>query len=202
MSRTAVAASPPNADLAVLWLEVAPRVECFLARLGCPAADREDVMQDLAIRLLDSAVSFEKAGDLMPWACTVSRNLYLDLLRHQSRHPQAEIDLLAERPGHVDVARHVEQRLALASVLSAIRLLPLQQRQLLSSAEDAAGPVPAGVRMQRHRLLRRLLKSSGGLLAVAILLASAPPLPHSHAQAGVTQVQFSSGLTPIAHATY
>jgi hypothetical protein len=147
-----------------------------LRRLGCPISDQEDILQDVAERLAGGKALIGDAEQLYPWACTTSRNLYLDLCRRRARHPVEPLDVIDLRPSNSDVATTVEAQLALSLVAAAVGLLPDGQRRLLLPVRSGE-PLSAADRQARRRLLDRLRQAAGGLLAAILVLACTGPLP-------------------------
>lgn len=185
MSSTLVPAPRPPGDLPAVWPETARRLAGYLSHLGCPEADRADVVQEVALRLVRRPMAFTGADDLLPWACTTGRNVYFDLSRERHRYPTENLDVLHDRTTAVDeVPRQAEARLALQAVLAAVLLLSEQQRQLLA---ESSGPRSPADRQARCRLLAMLIRSAGGLLVAVVLVAGAATWTPHHRHLAAAQ---------------
>ncbi len=77
--------------MAFLMEEAWPVVFRYLTGLGVPDADTADLVQEALIRGMSKLDQFrpEKA-DLHTWLCTISRNLFLDLLKKRKHESTLE----------------------------------------------------------------------------------------------------------------
>ncbi|SHO67642.1 RNA polymerase sigma-70 factor, ECF subfamily [Pseudoxanthobacter soli DSM 19599] len=116
-----------------LLREIAPAIRVVvqrrLTRIGAPAAECEDIVQETLLALHLKRQSWRTGDPLGPWLWTIARNKMVDHLRRRGRRVEVPVedfaDVLAapeERPGTeaADVERHLAQ-------------LPEKQRDVLRS---------------------------------------------------------------------
>ena len=146
-------------DLSAVWPEVSRRLSRYLQSQGTQPEDAEDAVQECALRLLDGAVPWTSADDLLPWCITVARRHLIDLSRKRARLVPPQFDeVVAEN----DVHREVSARLSLQAVVAAWP--QLSPRERASLADAAAGSAQRSesrreaVRdnVARHRARKRL----------------------------------------------
>jgi len=98
----------------------------------------EDAVQDAFVRVWRRASSFDAGrGSMRSWLLAVVRNCAIDLLRGSSARHRDELELLIEVPASgpgFDPWREVSQSLEREAVRSALRTLPLEQRQTIELA--------------------------------------------------------------------
>lgn len=162
-------------EFAVLWREVAHRVTLFLRRLGASRELADDLVQDVAVRLLRSDLKFAEGPELLKWSYVVARNLYIDHLRRPESLGCDPAEL-PETAAQVDVVRTVEARLALAHVGRLLRAMNESDRDaLLRIVQDEPEVTPHSRRestrlaVQRHRARNRLqdlIAATAALLGV------------------------------------
>lgn len=162
---TQIHQSPHLADV---WPEVARRLAALLRRRGVDPATSEDIVQEVAARVLAHRVPFDGADDLSRWAATVAVNLAVDHFRAQRHFIEEPPE---DRPAAVELASIVEQRMTLAAVREELGRLAASQRAAVLShlTSPANGNRREDVRLavQRHRArahLKRLLKGLVGVL--------------------------------------
>ncbi len=157
-----------SSHLADVWPEVARRLAALLRRRGVDPATSEDIVQEVATRVLVHRVPFDGADDLSRWAAKVARNLAVDHFRAQRHFIEEPPE---DRPAAVELASMVEQRMTLAAVREELGRLAAPQRAAVLShlTSPAIGNRREDVRLavQRHRArahLKRLLKGLVGVL--------------------------------------
>lgn len=169
--------TPSRADcIAAVWPEVSARLTAFARKWTKCGADAEDLVQEVAARLLRSdEVTFVDADDLMRWCQRVARNLLIDEHRTHSKTclvPLAEE--LQDISAGTDVAYEVEQRHRLRRVGAALALMAERDRNSLYAAalgdESPAQSRRDAVRQDvaRHRARQRLLAALGGSYGTAV----------------------------------
>lgn len=164
-------------SLDAVWPAVSRRLTVQLRRRGLSTSDAEDLVQECAVRVLTSGVSWQDEEDLLRWCNTVTRNLHVDLLRRPRPAPIDDHSLL-ELPTSQDVHRSVNARLLLEELRSAWPRLSHRDREVLTDA--ALGyPAPhadrkAAVRVNvaRHRARQRLGTMLQGALGLSALAAA------------------------------
>ena len=156
------------------WAELTPRLAAVLAARGVHAQDRDDILQDTALRLYRVWESLATDQPVWPYAVTIALNLWRDTLRHKVPQPT---ELGAGRPGdaadELDVERTVLARHELARVGAALRKLAPEQRNLLLMNDEMAEvdrPLGPAERMARMRVRRELAKVVGRASAAVGLL--------------------------------
>lgn len=158
-----------------VWPDVERRLRALLYRRGLEQASADDVVQEVALRVLAHGVTFDSAEDLLRWAAPVACRLHVDLLRHRARMTDAE-----EAPDHasrVDVAGEVADRLELQRAWRAIASLRPADRDAIIEAVADEAPIARSrqeavrLAVRRHRARSRLavvleqLAAFGGVLA-------------------------------------
>jgi hypothetical protein len=148
------------AEFEDVWPLVERRLRALLYRRGLDQASSDDVVQEVALRVLAHGVTYESSEDLLRWAAPVACRLHVDLLRHRARITDA--DEAPEHPARDDVAGEVADRLELQRAFRAIATLRPADRDAIIDAVAAEPPVPRdrqeAVRLavRRHRARSRL----------------------------------------------
>ena len=147
-----------------LWPLASASVDRLLRAHHVSAADREDIVQEVAARAFVRQDEFTSLNHLTRWSCRVAANLRVDQLRRERRHTDAEVP---ERAAAVETAQLVEGRVALEAVLSAVSQLSDADRIALfgdrERSEDRREAVKFAVR--RHRARARLAAMVEGMIA-------------------------------------
>src|SRR4051794_33422539 len=152
------------------WPVVAGRLLAFLHSRGVRRAVAEDIVQDVAARLLTADPRFSSADDLFPWAVTAARNLAVDAWRAEARlHAVAEVGDGHDRPAVNDVSSVVEHRPTLQRVGLAMARLSTAEREAIISGlaiQRPADPQETNrLAVRRHRARARLLAMVDGAAA-------------------------------------
>jgi RNA polymerase sigma-70 factor, ECF subfamily len=155
---------------AALFRFFAPRLKSYFLRIGCPARQAEDLVQETMSRVWARADSYDPGrAQASTWIFTVARNLRLDSLRGE-RHPEPESEaLLSALPDPSDGADlMLESHRREERVRAAMAALPRDQLEILqlSFYEDVAHSdiaqrlgLPLGtVKSRIRRALKRLRK--------------------------------------------
>jgi RNA polymerase sigma-70 factor (ECF subfamily) len=74
-------------------------VKAFVARLGVPGAEVEDVAQEAFARLYAKRASFRPGARFKPWLLTIAGNLARNRHRWRTRHPAESLDAILEAGG-------------------------------------------------------------------------------------------------------
>jgi RNA polymerase sigma-70 factor, ECF subfamily len=72
-------------DVARLWTLAQPAVSAFIASLVRDFRARDDVLQDVAVAVLDSFASYDPSRPFAAWAIGIARNQVLLYLRSKGR---------------------------------------------------------------------------------------------------------------------
>lgn len=132
-------------------------LKSFLARLGVPFADIDDVAQEAFVRLYRNRADYRSGAAFKPWLLTIAANLGRNRLRWRWRRREDHLDFLTAEAadtraatagstgsthagaGHPLAAataennprEHAEQRQRLAQIRAAVNTLPDKLRQAL-----------------------------------------------------------------------
>lgn len=156
------------------WETLVPGLRSALARAGAPAADRDDLVQETALRLyrMWDNVDFERP--IEPLARQIALNAWRDQWRR--RGEREVIGEVPDRATEVDTERAALARIEVQEVSRALSTLsPTNAKVLRLAASEAEGPsvrgTAAAVRMARTRARRALLASLKVASAVAAFVA-------------------------------
>src|SRR4051794_41451893 len=155
-----------------------------LAAKGVHAQDREDLLQETALRLYRVWETLEADQPVWPFAVTIALNLWRDQLRaavvRQRDVLSANVaDAAADVATACDVERTVLARQELAQVGAVMRELEPEQRRLLLANEEVStvvAPLRPAERMARMRARRELARLVGRASAALALLWWRRPL--------------------------
>lgn len=167
-----LAARGTYAEVPVAWRELEGRLRAFVARRVPTAADVDDVIQEVFLRLARGVGSLREEERLAPWVFTIARNVVNDQHRRGAREVAAD-ELAAGIAAEEDAAESPLERELVACVARFVAELPAEQREAITlvelegmSQKDAAellGLSHSGMksRVQRGRAeLRRKLESA------------------------------------------
>lgn len=138
---------------------VAPIVWGCLVRMRVDEARRDDLLQEVLLRLHRSAGSFDPSRPVRPWVVTITVHAVRDAARAEARHPEAAIEVeasgAAEAPANVialETATFLEAELARlpASQRDAVILCCVQQLSIAEAAK-ALGVPEGTVKTWLHR---------------------------------------------------
>ncbi len=104
----------------------------YLVRCGVPSASRDDVFQEIFVKIHLAAASYQPSRPLRPWLFTIAANSVRNHLRDEGRH-RVSGDLHAgnEPSGGHDPLALAEIQETVAWLEQALPALPLQQREVL-----------------------------------------------------------------------
>lgn len=161
------------------WPVVSVRLARGLARHGVPPCDRDDVIQETALRLYRAWDTVDQERGVEAFARTVALNVWRDAVRRPVHHGEVLGDVPEVACGDV-VERTTLARMELRRVRRALtRLRPAEQAVLHDAiAAEVVGEegalAPAAVRMARMRARRQLVAVlrtasawTGGVVAAA-----------------------------------
>lgn len=69
------------------WTRAVPAVSAFVFALVPDRAERDDVLQEVAIAVLESFARYDPARPFLPWAMAIARNTVVSALRARQRRP-------------------------------------------------------------------------------------------------------------------
>jgi len=156
------------------WPALAERLRRSLTARGVPAQDRDDVVQETALRVYRSWTGLDPNRSVWPFVITVAVNIWRDIIRERTGriaqvHPSDHIEVTAD----LDVERDVLARQELAKTVVAIGQLAPEQRKLLLASEefaDTVRPLRPAERVARMRVRRQLARTVGRASAAFVLL--------------------------------
>lgn len=156
------------------WMEMVERLTRVLAARGVPAQDREDLVQETALRLYRVWDTIDPEQPVWPYAVTIALNLWRDSLRASGPYLRSvDASVACEPVAGLDVERTVIARQELAEVSAALRTLAPEQRRLVLETEELSAvvrPLRASERMSRMRVRRELARVVGRASAIAALI--------------------------------
>ncbi len=118
--------SPPDVDVVVR--EQGPRVIALLRRTFGPAADIDDLFQQVMLEIVRALPQFRGESALSTWVHRIALNTIFQEMRRTYRAP-AMVDVAAvELVGEGDVVADVEQAEAERHLYDALAALPPHQR--------------------------------------------------------------------------
>ena len=132
----------------------------------------QDLTAEVFVRMVEKLESFRVRGrPLLAWLYTIARNLIYDLHRENGKGHQVPLDEEAQRVPDVgvDLARHVDGRIAAEQLAAAMEHLTEEQRQVimlkfmedLDNAQVARllGKTEGAVKSLQHRALGALRRA-------------------------------------------
>jgi DNA-directed RNA polymerase specialized sigma24 family protein len=192
------------------WPAAARRIGWTLARQGVRPCDRDDILQETALRLYRAWATVDAERGVEPFARTIA----LNVLRDSVRRPVHSAEVLGDVPEQADSGDVVERttlaRIELGRVRRALTLLRPAEQRLLSEAvaaevagEAADVVAPAALRMARMRARRQLvavLRTASGLVGALAALRAARGSRTAVAATGVAAVAVAAVLALLAPA--
>lgn len=168
----------PEEYFATLWPELVPKLRTMLARAGAPVSERDDLVQETALRLYRMWPKVDHERGIEPLARRIAMNAWRDQWRRRGdREVLGDVPEVATGP---DTERVALARIEVREVSRALgRLRPSTAAVLRVAAADAEsdpsieGGTPAALRMARCRARRALQASLRVACAAAVLAVSA-----------------------------
>lgn len=158
-------------DWVAVWPVVRRRLITDLERLGRSTQWADDVVQDVAEKLLHCHTEFATADDLYRWARRVARNRRIDLIRRN-----AHLDTVAGRDvaATESVEETVISRTELAHVARAMAAMRESDRVALLASPTADDPAERNrANVRRFRARARLIETMTRVPAVGLVLGRA-----------------------------
>ncbi len=152
---------------ATRWPALVPELRQALAKAGAPAADRDDLVQETAVRLLGM-------WDRIDWdrpVAALARRIALNVWRDQWRHRGAReiVGPVPEQHAAGDTERSALARVEVGEVARALADLPATTANVLRLAVVEAEVAPAGAASPALRMARTRARRA---LAVTMRIAS------------------------------
>lgn len=70
-----------------LWTQAQPTVSAYIHALVCDRAVRDEILQEVALAILEHFDRYDSARPFLPWAMTIARNAVADARRRGRRMP-------------------------------------------------------------------------------------------------------------------
>ncbi|MFM1804285.1 MAG: polymerase sigma factor CnrH [Planctomycetota bacterium] len=106
---------PRTRQAFALWTQAQPAVSAFVYALAGDARVRDEVLQEVAVALLESFDTYDESRPFLPWVLAIARNKVADARRRRARSPvpltEAAVDSLASALSEVEETER--ERLAL-----------------------------------------------------------------------------------------
>jgi RNA polymerase sigma-70 factor (ECF subfamily) len=149
----------------------APRLKAYLLRLGAPAGQAEELVQEVMLTLWRKADLFDPTkASLSTWLFRVARNRHIDSLRRDQRGDLDEEDPYLQPEGEVDAGEQMDANLRDKRVRQCLDALPEEQlllvrlaffkglshSQIAEEADLPLGTVKSRIRLAFSRLRRSL----------------------------------------------
>ncbi len=134
-------ADPPDAALEAAWREFAGELRTFIGRRVARPEDADDILQLVALRLVQNSGKDRDRQTLLAWLYTVTRNAITDYYRSAVHRREVSTDALPEGPVQdLTDEEDVEQvRAGLASCIRPLlKLLPAEQAAALELVDLGA----------------------------------------------------------------
>ena len=104
----------------------------YLVRCGVPPASRDDVFQEIFVKIHLAAASYQPSRPLRPWLFTIAANSVRNHLRDEGRRRDAGVGDRGHEPSHDQSPEALVQiQETLAWLERALPALPLAQREVL-----------------------------------------------------------------------
>lgn len=164
--------------LARSWVAAEPSVRAFVAAAVRGVADREDVLQQVALTVARRFEEYDGKRPFVAWALWLAKSRIIDFYRSQERHRLVLADGMLDRVAERLAERHgdLPRREALGACLEE---LPQRSRDLLRLRYDDGLPIdsiaaaarltPGSVRVTLYRIrealaacIERRLAAEGG----------------------------------------
>ena len=167
--------------LTVEWTKAQPAVARFVRSFVRNQSDAEDVLQEVALTIVDRFESYDVSRPFLGWAMGVARNLVKAHFRKQLRRPvtpsdEAAVDLVAE--AFEELQPELEERKE--ALVECLRKVPSEERRMLAmqykenlkpvAIAETIGKTANHVAVVMHRLrvglrqcVERRMKSQTGL---------------------------------------
>ena len=174
-----------------VWPTVSDQLLSYLRSLRVRPDLAEDIVQEVAARIVGRRVQFSSVEDLRPWAMKVAKNLAIDAWR-SDRHLAGAPEQF-DCPAPLDVSAQAEDRVVLDAVRGAMPRLSAADRDAIIAGlvpdESASRKESVKMAVRRFRARTRLSAMLGGVAAyIAILLRRLRDSPARMALVGAVAV--------------
>lgn len=149
------------------WPDLAKILHRVLAARGISATDRDDIVQETALRLVRKWDEIDHTRPVWPLATTIALNLMRGDARWRGTHKEVTIDEQFDAPSGADVERAGLARLeigrvgkAMGHLSSAHRAVLLQEVTDDPTAPDRGAAATKMLRMRARRRLASLLETA------------------------------------------
>ena len=133
MIAASVSATGSLASVETPWRVLETRLRPFVARRVSRAADVDDVLQDVFLRLQRGLGGLRDANRFGPWVYQVTRSAIIDHGRTQARHPLTEGHVVEPDPAPND--ENAAEQLLASSITLFVNALPEPYHEALTLTE-------------------------------------------------------------------
>ncbi len=151
-----------------LWTQAQPAVSAFVHAMLSDRSERDDVLQEVAIAVLESFPQYDPARPFTPWAIGIARNLVMATVRGARRRPLA-LDPVAADAFATAVAEVAEgERARLAHLADCMRGLDGRAREICElryRSDLKPGRIAEVLRLQPNTVSKALQRAREQLRA-------------------------------------
>ncbi len=151
------------------WTRAQPAVSAFVHALVADRTERDDVLQDVAVAVLEAYGTYDPARPFLPWALGIARNAAAESLRRRRRQPMLLAPEAADALAGAlsEVAESERARLVhLPDCLQELRyrtgLKPASIAQALGIQPNTASKLLQRVREQLRECIERRMRAEAG----------------------------------------
>jgi RNA polymerase sigma-70 factor (ECF subfamily) len=112
------------------WTLAQPAVSAFVHAVVADRAERDDVLQEVAIAVLESYAAYDPARPFVAWAIGIARHAVADALRRRARAPMRLGDEAAEAVAQAIAQVHEGERERLAHLAACLEELDGRAREV------------------------------------------------------------------------
>ena len=170
---------PRTREAFAQWTLAQPAVSALVHALVADRAERDDVLQDVAIAVLESYPNYDASRPFVPWAIGIARHAVAESLRRRSRAPMRLGDAAADALAAAVAEVSETERAQLAHLADCLReldgrarevcdlryrldLAPARIAQLLGIQPNTAAKALQRIREQLRECIERRMRAEAG----------------------------------------
>lgn len=152
------------------WPELETQLRGVLTRRRIPVDEREDVLQETALRLIRNWDRV-RAESLWAFSLTVALNIVRDEARKKERHDRSclESPIVDRDPEHEALVRLELERVRVALTTMNERQRTVLLSEIGEAVHEASTPAQKMARLRARRRLRALLEDASALVALPVM---------------------------------
>lgn len=112
------------------WTEAQPAVSAFVHAMLGDRSERDDVLQEVAMAVLESFDQYDQSRPFTPWAIGIARNVVLASVRRARRRPPALDPAAADALAGAVAEVSADERVRLAHLAECLRRLDARAREI------------------------------------------------------------------------